>query len=313
MVTPTRRSYTQTMQIQLEPQAKQKLSKVFDNLEEKLKDPNSPESKALATTIAIAANLQLVEKLAVETQAFMHYQLQIGENDTEAKKDQTSLSNEEDDLRDELFIEDTSTMTDDYLIGINSKKEELEQQFSEHMSELETLETDQMISQINQVAQTNGITIPPAVATQIAEENADLYTQRTEQKEAILTTLVEKAIKPQPGMAPQKKDDIAMEEMLHSTRTEASQQLAENLNNPSLKPRVDASYSLQTSILSIGLLTKHLFVLGVPPSIIREMAAQMEGTANQYTTLKMTLKTDYQGTIQRLMDSAQTLEANKIS
>ena len=36
---------------------------MFDNLEEKLKDPNSPESKALATTIAIVANLQLVEKL----------------------------------------------------------------------------------------------------------------------------------------------------------------------------------------------------------------------------------------------------------
>lgn len=311
MVTPTRRSYPQAIHIQLEPQAKQTLSKVFDNLQEKLKDPNSPESKALATTIAIAANLQLVEKLAMETQAFMYYQLQMDENDTEAKKDHTSLIHEENNIPPEQLTNATSVLTDDYLAAINAKREELEQQFSEHMAELDKLETDQMVSQINQVATENGIDIPPALAMQIAQETADIYTQRIEQKETILTTLVEKAMKPQPGIASQKKDDIIMEETLRSTRAEASQQLAENLNNPLLKPRLDASYSMQTSILSIGLLTKHLSVLGVSSSTIREMAAQMGVTGNQYMTLKIELKTNRQEAIQRLMDGVRTLQANQ--
>ena len=66
-------NYLEMIKQFVEPTAKVKLSGFIQNLDEKLKDPNSQERKLLASYVALIFNTSMAEKAVAEAQTFLNY------------------------------------------------------------------------------------------------------------------------------------------------------------------------------------------------------------------------------------------------
>ncbi len=150
------KTYNKVLDAQVRTEAAGALQKVFkkpkETLDEKLKDPNSIESKALATMIVVIVASQWLEGLIAKAAAELHYVEKMIRKDA-APNLTMQGSSSEDDLEEEAnqdqqprltTLQDMLTNVKAQLVEFKQQRADLEEQYQEAVEQLKAAQSQQL-------------------------------------------------------------------------------------------------------------------------------------------------------------------------
>lgn len=185
------KSYAKVLQEQFKPQATNLMAKLFENLEEKLKNPNSIEFRTLAAFIVLVASKQFLEKTIQHTLSLIRHaedqMAKLSHKAHSAGKTEADLSAEEREQQANHQVRSSTLRTllaetVSQLGVLEGQRKQLTDEYQLQLQNLKTIYEPQIKQAIEQHLQ-----IP--VSDNQLKDIHDLYQQRAEKKPEMIATM----------------------------------------------------------------------------------------------------------------------------